>query len=714
MPDSNIALTKVSGALAVGTVGRTKGGGAYLSGVSTASRINSLTKRTGATIGVKGVSGKLIPGDVTKAAQLVALGGVSTNFAAGNLETRSFEDAKLSLLSSSKLPEYIRDEYPSLVLFIEKYYEFVASLDTINLAADFDTTANKYLSKHKDMYARGFTDPKNIDVRNFILNNKEFFSRKGTPDAFVYFFRAFFGEDIQVTTPNYLVASGGEVVGNNFIHMRTRFGTVNVSDFVRVENSAKTTVFEVIRLEQKDDDTIAVYFNPPRGFTAAVGDKCLVIDDSTGREKYNGVIEPCLVNVTAYNRGKYWQKGKIIRIPSSAYDGIETIARVKNIDSNTGISAIEIIQYGFPHNSSQIVVLSPFPSRPIGGNYTYTSYLTTYDANNNANNVYTHVLAIDDATDPIGEMIVAVSSGNGNGYFQEDYVELEYNGAVVVAQNNVPIKPPIQTRPDYTVEMWNESQATFLLNFDSYGKEYSYYKSSNSLLSDQSSKLHDNYYYQAYSYVVNTTQNIDEYRSSIDLLHPAGMKFFAQLNKIFDEKIRSKYSYNRAMSVDKLFFNLDIDPAEVASWLMVKPIVSGDSTAPVDALAGLMLTKVFSGLDIATATDAVASFFVTLVPTADEATASDTITAIFGKTVDAEIVTPTDVFDSFALNKYVADDAINTTDTPANNLNKAAVQESVTTSDGTPGSVVYGGYAGTNATDYAGSYWEDISLLTIQ
>ena len=37
----------------------------------------------------------------------------------------SFKDLKTSLLVNKQLPEFVRDEYPKFVTFLEAYYEFL-------------------------------------------------------------------------------------------------------------------------------------------------------------------------------------------------------------------------------------------------------------------------------------------------------------------------------------------------------------------------------------------------------------------------------------------------------------------------------------------------------------------------------------------------------------------------------------------------------------
>jgi predicted secreted acid phosphatase len=53
-------------------------------------------------------------------------------------------------------------------------------------------------------------------------------------------------------------------------------------------------------------------------------------------------------------------------------------------------------------------------------------------------------------------------------------------------------------------------------------------------ISNQEIRLQDNYYYQAYSYVINTMQEERDYSKIMELTHVAGTKRFSNLVKEVD------------------------------------------------------------------------------------------------------------------------------------------------------------------------------------
>ena len=72
-----------------------------------------------------------------------------------------------------------------------------------------------------------------------------------------------------------------------------------------------------------------------------------------------------------------------------------------------------------------------------------------------------------------------------------------------------------------------ESIATIILKYSFIGKTSGYYSGEHGKISSDYSKLQDNYFYQIFSYVVQTQQSITKYNNIIKNVHPAGMKYFS-------------------------------------------------------------------------------------------------------------------------------------------------------------------------------------------
>lgn len=431
---------------------------------------------------------------------------------------------KLAFLSSTKIPEFIREEYPALVTFVEEYYRYLETLSSYEDITDIDNISDEYLKLYKDSVARGFGDPNYLSIRKFIYSNKDFFSKKGTPAAFEYFFKAYFGETITIRTPNYLIASGGEITGSYYFYVSISNGTVSEFDTLIVTTDAGDVHLKIDRVELLDSSHYALYFNPPRGFLNQVGNRVKVLNASN-IATFNGLIIPTPYRIIPIIPGKYWQIGQVIILPSTG-SGLPTIARVTRITPDGGIASIEVVQFEYPQTAIQYTI-SSFSSQNIGSSD--FAELNTVEI---SEGVFEYTLDVHDNLVGLTDSITGVQTElGGDGYFSESYQLEDYAGGVAVDQSS-----GLEEVGDYTQDSpeWLESLATIQILTGPLARERYEYQSENSLISNQNTKLHDSLFFQAFAYSIETEQNIEDYRGSIDLIHPAGLKFSAILAKRFE------------------------------------------------------------------------------------------------------------------------------------------------------------------------------------
>jgi len=135
----------------------------------------------------------------------------------------SFEDLKTSILVNRQLPEFIRDEYPKFITFLEAYYEFLeAQANTAVTSNNLVTTAKslRYISdvdESIDDFEKNFYNtyaaivPLDVQANKALLFKQllPLYRTKGSENSFKLLFQLVFGEDIDVILPknNVLRAS---------------------------------------------------------------------------------------------------------------------------------------------------------------------------------------------------------------------------------------------------------------------------------------------------------------------------------------------------------------------------------------------------------------------------------------------------------------------------------------------------------------------------
>ena len=130
---------------------------------------------------------------------------------------------KTSVLVQSQVPEFIRNNYPLFVQFIEAYYEYLEQNGKlVNVAKNIpnyldvdyvvENDVTDFIEIFREMYLTNI--PTNIlaDKAKLLKHIKTFYSSRGTTKSFKFLFRALFNEDVSTfnTGDQILRASDGK------------------------------------------------------------------------------------------------------------------------------------------------------------------------------------------------------------------------------------------------------------------------------------------------------------------------------------------------------------------------------------------------------------------------------------------------------------------------------------------------------------------------
>lgn len=125
---------------------------------------------------------------------------------------------KLHHFISGQVPEYVRDNYPVFVSFIQAYYLFLEESGQANDVllntdswSDIDQTLDIFIPEFQKQYSGDIPNTAIVDIKRLIKFINEFYEAKGSENASELFFRFMFGDQSSVKYPGdyRLVASGG-------------------------------------------------------------------------------------------------------------------------------------------------------------------------------------------------------------------------------------------------------------------------------------------------------------------------------------------------------------------------------------------------------------------------------------------------------------------------------------------------------------------------
>ena len=267
----------------------------------------------------------------------------------------SITKPKISSIIASQLPEFIRDDYPTFVAFLEAYYEYLettqADLFTIR---DLDKTLDNFIEFfQKEISVNAPNLPFGENMERFNLSRiKDQHLSKGSELSYKFLFRLLFNKNVTIEYPGrqILRASDGKWIQDVSLFARVNAGNpddivgrlvdvVTPSKIIRVLVDRRQDVeIEINRFVQILPDIYEFYID--RRF---FGD--LNVND---RIRYEGIFDATILPTTSrvqiLQRGRNFRPGQLFNIRNGEGNG--SILKVKSVDSTGGMVSAEFVKYG--------------------------------------------------------------------------------------------------------------------------------------------------------------------------------------------------------------------------------------------------------------------------------------------------------------------------------------------------------------------------------
>lgn len=144
-------------------------------------------------------------------------------------------DKKVSLLVNRQVPEFVREEYPVFISFLEAYYEFlenkqgtqkndlIAKSKDIRYISDVDDSIDDFEEQFLNTYATYLPKDTEVDKAVLIKNVLPLYLSKGGEKSFKLLFRMLFNDEVDIILPknNVLRASDGKWTVDNILRIET-------------------------------------------------------------------------------------------------------------------------------------------------------------------------------------------------------------------------------------------------------------------------------------------------------------------------------------------------------------------------------------------------------------------------------------------------------------------------------------------------------------
>jgi len=161
----------------------------------------------------------------------------------------------LQAVVSRQLPEFIREDYPTFVAFVEAYYEYMQT-QGVNLEElrDIDTTLDSFVQYFKKEVAYNLPSNITTDERFLLQHIKDQYLSKGSEASYKLLFRLMFGKNVELTYPgrSMLIASDGRWNQEISIFVQVDYGSTTdiVGKLVDIQTGNKVLRVLVDRKEE--------------------------------------------------------------------------------------------------------------------------------------------------------------------------------------------------------------------------------------------------------------------------------------------------------------------------------------------------------------------------------------------------------------------------------------------------------------------------------
>lgn len=490
---------------------------------------------------------------------------------------------KLHHLIEGQVPEYLRDTFPAFVDFLTEYYKFLeqnheanALLLNSNKWSDIDLTIDLFVEEFKKQYSYDFPTDALIERRRLIKFISQYYETKGTENAAELFFRMIYNDTAVIKYPGdyTLKASDGVWKKKYTIKLDTDYDQISNKAYQLLPAPVSANVFNIQNRQIKLRYT-------------KIGSSGLenvsiplsilnVYNNTTNNDIYEIEIDISQnLNIQSLNE-------TLSTIPFRDVVWL-TAVNDAGVEYTYGFLSQQLLGYEIQSGGSSFrrrdtfdieypeTIYYPIPNQEINNGLVRVKKTKNIDVEEYFAQDYTPAASEYTPTDTQGviQSLIFLSTGyrfdiTGD-YFAENYDQ----------ENNYTSYNKFSTTLINPRGVGDDAQILFTVGY--IYEHPGHWKDNSGFLSDIN-KLQDNYYYQAYSYVVQTINTPYETWKNIykQSAHPAGFKVFGELLVEHAITFTPITFESRQLFVE--MFNDTIFPMDQFSYLLEKVL---DDTAYV-------------------------------------------------------------------------------------------------------------------------------------
>jgi hypothetical protein len=292
-------------------------------------------------------------------------GGYSSNIAFdGSIDGEDSNERiekRISSMVSKHIPEFLKDQNPLFLLFLKYYYQYLEQdfhaqeiIQNLSSYGDIDRTVPSFVNYFIQNYGKKLPASSLVDKKFLLKRLNDLYESKGSVLSFQTLFRILYDDQITVEFPyeNVLRPSDGEYVSRFCVGVETLSGNPNNISNRYLTYTYKGAKFDtpIIGTKSLPNGITEIEIKGDQRATDYIPGSNVYIYDKNLNELFVGNILPTITDYSILVEGTNFKKGKFYTV--SYGNSTESLIRVNKVDSNKGISGLQIVSFGynFPNN----------------------------------------------------------------------------------------------------------------------------------------------------------------------------------------------------------------------------------------------------------------------------------------------------------------------------------------------------------------------------
>lgn len=485
-------------------------------------------------------------------------------------------NVKLKSIVSRQVPEFVREEHPQFVQFLEAYYEYLDQYERRDVASlrDLDRTLEDfilYIKRELDVYGEGEYD--HIDRILLLRKIKEIFTAKGSEASYKFLFRILFDKPINISYPwdSVLKASDGK-----WRRDTTLFVEITSGNALSLVGKRVTIVSNIRKMFVYVDSARHIENNVFELFIEKNYYGEIEIGNIVQSDGVVGTILPTTIGYEVINPGQGYKVGDLIVGNTFAGDRtIEQQLKVTKVNTDGGILELITTKFGYGYTTDFFLYTTQAQAIRKSRVNIKKGIGSVANAVDIVEGVEYTIISLGDtdfteigaAFNEVGVTFTSTGEGSGTGQVvltqepvllnqfdlpDDTQIEKYADYGQIINPNYWVTKTEdiIGDDPDIGVEKYSESTyaGTFLgqfytetigtdssenytlIRFDigAVAKYQGYYSTNDGFLSD-TIYIQDSRYYQKFSYLITVDERLEDYKALLkSFIHPSGTALFGE------------------------------------------------------------------------------------------------------------------------------------------------------------------------------------------